>query len=113
MLPRENRLKKEEDFKKVFKKGRGFTNDLLVLKVIKNNLDISRFAFVISKKISKKATVRNRIKRRLDNIIRADLPKIKKGWDGIIIALPDIENKKFEILKKDAESLLKRTGLLK
>ena len=96
MLPRENRLKKEEDFKKVFKKGRGFTNDLFVLKVIKNNLDISRFAFVISKKISKKATIRNRIKRRLDNVIRVDLPKIKKGWDGIIIVLPGAEIKDFK-----------------
>ena len=112
MLPRENRLKKEEDFKKVFKKGRGFTNDLLVLKVIKNNLDISRFAFVISKKISKKATVRNRIKRRLDNVIRVDLPKIKKGWDGIIIVLPGAEIKDFKEIEEDINQLLEKARLI-
>jgi len=112
MLPRENRLKKEEDFKKVFKKGRGFTNDLFVLKVIKNNLDISRFAFVISKKISKKATIRNRIKRRLDNVIRADLPKIKKGWDGIIIVLPGAEIKDFKEIEEDINQLLEKARLI-
>ena len=112
MLPRENRLKKEEDFKKVFKKGRGFTNDLLVLKVIKNNLDISRFAFVISKKISKKATIRNRIKRRLDNVIRVDLPKIKKGWDGIIIVLPGAEIKDFKEIEEDINQLLEKARLI-
>jgi len=112
MLPRENRLKKEEDFKKVFKKGRGFTNDLFVLKVIKNNLDISRFAFVISKKISKKATIRNRIKRRLDNVIRVDLPKIKKGWDGIIIVLPGAEIKDFKEIEEDINQLLEKARLI-
>jgi len=112
MLPRENRLKKEEDFKKVFKKGRGFTNNLFVLKIVKNNLDISRFAFVISKKISKKATVRNRIKRRLDNVIRADLPKIKKGWDGIIIVLPGAEIKDFKEIEEDINQLLEKARLI-
>jgi len=112
MLPRENRLKKEEDFKKVFKKGRGFTNNLFVLKIVKNNLDISRFAFVISKKISKKATIRNRIKRRLDNVIRADLPKIKKGWDGIIIVLPGAEIKDFKEIEEDINQLLEKARLI-
>jgi len=112
MLPRENRLKKEEDFKKVFKKGRGFTNNLFVLKIVKNNLDISRFAFVISKKISKKATVRNRIKRRLDNVIRVDLPKIKKGWDGIIIVLPGAEIKDFKEIEEDINQLLEKARLI-
>jgi len=111
-LPRENRLKKEEDFKKVFKKGRGFTNNLFVLKIVKNNLDISRFAFVISKKISKKATVRNRIKRRLDNVIRVDLPKIKKGWDGIIIVLPGAEIKDFKEIEEDINQLLEKARLI-
>ncbi|PIS35583.1 MAG: ribonuclease P protein component [Parcubacteria group bacterium CG08_land_8_20_14_0_20_38_56] len=112
MLPRENRLKKEEDFKKVFKKGRGFTNNLFVLKIVKNNLDISRFAFVISKKISKKATIRNRIKRRLDNVIRVDLPKIKKGWDGIIIVLPGAEIKDFKEIEEDINQLLEKARLI-
>ena len=112
MLPRENRLKKEEDFKKIFKKGRGFTNNLFVLKIVKNNLDISRFAFVISKKISKKATIRNRIKRRLDNVIRADLPKIKKGWDGIIIVLPGAEIKDFKEIEEDINQLLEKARLI-
>ena len=111
-MPRENRLKKEEDFKKVFKKGRGFTNNLFVLKIVKNNLDISRFAFVISKKISKKATVRNRIKRRLDNVIRVDLPKIKKGWDGIIIVLPGAEIKDFKEIEEDINQLLEKARLI-
>lgn len=38
MLPEVNRLKKEKDFERVFKKGRGYKEDFLYLKIVKNNL---------------------------------------------------------------------------
>lgn len=112
MLPRENRLKNKKDFEKVFKKGEGFKQDFLFLKISKNNLNFIRFGFVISKKISKKAIIRNKIKRRLSEIIRMDLPEIKKGWDGIIITSPGIETKGFEDLKENLENLFKKARLL-
>ncbi|GAI32984.1 unnamed protein product, partial [marine sediment metagenome] len=62
MLNKRNRLKKKKDFDKVFKQGQGFKQDFLYLKIRKNNLKSSRFGFVVSKKFSKKAVIRNKIK---------------------------------------------------
>lgn len=104
MLAKENRLKNKKDFERVFKKGKGFKSSFLVLKMASNNLEISRFGFIVSLKISKKAAVRNKIRRRLSEAIRLNLGDIKKGVDVVLIALPGIENKEFteiqEVIKK-------------
>ncbi len=55
MLPKINRLQKEKEIEEVFKKGKGFKEDFLIFKTAKNSLKTSRFGFIISKKISKKA----------------------------------------------------------
>lgn len=91
MLPKVNSLKKKKDFEKVFKEGQSFKESFLYLKIKKNNLKSSRFGFVVSKKISKKATIRNKIKRRLREITRIKLPFIKKGIDGVIIVASGFE----------------------
>lgn len=57
----------------------------LVIKVAKNNIKESRFGFVVSKKIDKKATARNKIKRELRNIVQENLGRIKPGFDFLII----------------------------
>ena len=60
MLVQKNRLTKKKDFDKTFKQGQGFKHDFLYLKIKKNNLESSRFGFIVSKKFSKKATERNK-----------------------------------------------------
>ena len=95
----------------VFKQGDGFKQGLLSLKVVKNNLDTSRFGFVISKKFSKKAVIRNRTKRRLSEIIKAKLLEIKKGIDVIIIVIPGAENE-FQELEHTLSKLFKKAKIL-
>lgn len=113
MLPKANRLKKKKDFEMVFKEGRGFKEDFLFLKVAKNNLKSSRFGFVVSKKISKKATVRNKIKRRLGELVRIKLPQIKKGIDGAIIIMPGLEKNDFWELEEIINKLFRKAGIVK
>ncbi len=113
MLPQNNRLKKKKDFERVFKKGKGFKEDFLALKTAKNDLDDSRFGFVVSQKVSKKATVRNKIKRVLRKIIEQYLPLIKKGNDVLIVTLPGLEIKDFWEFKEVCDKLLKRANLVK
>lgn len=112
MLPRENRLKKKKDFERVFKKGRGFQEDFLFVKIAKNNLQNSRFGFVVSKNFSKKATVRNKVKRMLRETIAKNLPKIKKGFDAAIIVKSGPENKRFSSVSEIGEKLLKKAKLI-
>ena len=112
MLPKENRLKKNKDFEKVFKEGKGFKEDFLVLKKVKNNLKISRFGFVAKKTFFKKATLRNKIKRRLRESVRIKLNKIKKGIDGVLIANPGLETRDFREIKEILNKLFKKAKII-
>lgn len=111
MLPKKNRLKKKKDFERIFKKGKGLNGDFLFLKIAKNNLKESRFGFVVSKKVSKKAVVRNKVKRRLREAVKLKLPGVKAGIDGVLITRPGIESKTFAELKETVSELFKKAKL--
>ncbi len=111
MLPQTRRLKKTTEISKVFKNGKFFKESFLILKTLKNNSDKSRFAFIVSRKVSKKATVRNKIKRRLRAIVSKELKEIKAGTDNLIMALPGMESKKFSDTKELLNNLFKKARL--
>ena len=67
---------------------------------------------MVSLKVSKKAVVRNKIRRRLSEIIKAE-ENIKTGTDLVIIALPGIEKKEFTEIKESVGAVLVKTGLVK
>ena len=112
MLPKENRLTKKKDFEGVFKKGKGFNEGFLFLKIEKNNLEKSRFAFIVSKKINKKAVDRNKIKRRLREVVRKSLPRINPGIDGVFVVQRDVKDKEFSEIKKTTIEILKKAKVL-
>ena len=111
MLAKQHRLKRNKDFESTFKKGKAFNGRFLFLKLRRNNLEISRFGFVIGKKVSKKSTVRNRVKRLLREVIEARLKKVKPGFDIVILAKPEIVEKDYGEIKKELEDLLEKAGL--
>ena len=111
MLAKQYRLKKNKDFKLTFKKGEALDGKFLFLKLGINNLEISRFGFVIGKKISRKSTVRNKIKRRLREVIKKRLDNIKPGFDVIIVAKEEVVDKDYAKIKEELEGLLKKAGL--
>ena len=112
MLPKKNRLTKKKDFENVFKRGRSFKEDFLIFKIIENKLGQIRFGFVVSKKISKKATLRNKVKRRISESVRLKIGKLKKRFDGILLTLPEIEKKDFGKIDETIEKLFKRAKIL-
>lgn len=90
MLAKANRITKEKEFALINKLGRSFYSPVLMVKIKPNDLNISRFATIVSNKVSKKATQRNLIRRRLSEIIRLNLNKIKSGFDILVIVSPKI-----------------------
>lgn len=113
MLPKKHRLVKEKDFQGVFKKGKSFFTAELGIKVLANNLDVSRFGISVGLKISKKAVVRNKIKRRLREVFRLKLAQIKPGYDFVIIALPGIVDKKYQEIDEIAMRALDKFKMIK
>lgn len=112
MLPKINRLKKKRDFEAVFKTGSIFKNNILILRLVKNNLDKNRFGFMVSLKVSKKAVLRNKVRRRLSEIIKRSAGKIKTGTDMVFIALPGIEKKEFSEIDEAVKNILNKAKCL-
>lgn len=104
MLKKENRLTRNKDFEGVFKNGKGIKQDSIYLKYKKNNLKQSRFGIVVGKKYSQKAVERNKIKRRIRELVKE---KNIQGLDIVINVLPGAENN-FEKLKENVEKLFKK-----
>ncbi|MDP2741078.1 MAG: ribonuclease P protein component [bacterium] len=115
---KENRLRKKKDFETIFKNGKTFKEGFLILKIIKNNLETNRFGFIISQKVSKKATVRNRIKRKLREVVRLNIKEEEKrdnkktGVDVALIMLTGIDKKDFSETKENLIKLFKKVGLV-
>lgn len=113
MLPKENRLRKQKDFDRVLKQGKGFKQGLLFLKIVPNGTDVSRFGFVVGKSFSKSAVMRNKAKRILRQIVRKKLPFVKQGMDGAIIAFKGLEKQDFSDMEKTIDILFKKAKILK
>jgi ribonuclease P protein component len=70
----------------VYKNGRAIRSHLVTIKYVSNpHRNHSRFAVVVSKKVHKSAVGRNRIRRRLYEIVRHELPRIKTPHDIAIM----------------------------
>ena len=112
MLKKELRIRKQKDFDNIFNKGVYFSEKFLALKIVENNLEISRFGFIVSNKISKKAVERIRIKRLLREVVRLKWDKIKSGFDVLFIFRGKEVKKSFQEIDIVVEKLLKKSGLL-
>jgi ribonuclease P protein component len=107
MLPKANRLTKKKDFDVVFRGGKTVRGDFLMAKVLESQLPASRFGFVVSKKVSSKATVRNKVKRRLRDAV-GDLIAGKKPVDVVLVALTGIDKQDFAQLQNTVKAMFKK-----
>jgi len=110
MLALKNRLKKKKDFDLIFKQGQSFKQGRLYFKFKHNKLESNRFGFIVSKKFSKKAVERNKIKRQIREIVRSKKNKIKLPLDIIITVMPgadDLEKTIDKAFKKINEAFSK------
>lgn len=112
MFKKENRLSKQKDFDRVFKQGKSSFDKILGVKICSNDLNINRFAVVVSNKVSKKAVKRNRIKRQIREIVKLYSQDWSGGKDVLIIALPTAVNMDFSDFKQSLDYHFKRLKLL-
>lgn len=88
MLSKPHRLP-TPDVKQVTRFGRRLTSPHLALMYRNNTVGIPRFAFIVSKKIDKRATERNRIRRLLRESVQQILPQMA-ACDGVLVARKNI-----------------------
>ena len=83
MLKKANRINKTRELQKVYRSGKSVHTSALVIKFVA--APRIQAAFVVSKKVSKKAVERNRIKRVLREHFRLSIQKIKSGKYMIMV----------------------------
>lgn len=92
-------------------RAKTITAKSFVLKTAVNSLSYPRFAFVISKKVDRRAVVRNRIKRKLSGSIEPLIGSISSGIDMVfILKRSAIEN--IEKIGHEIEDEFVKQGLL-
>lgn len=111
-LNRALRLRKSSEFERVRQQGHSIASRLLILAWVPNKEARLRIGFVVSKRISKHAVVRNYIKRLLSEAIGAYLAELPTGWDIVVCARNPILLADLQALKKDMSTLLRRAKLL-
>ena len=115
MLPSPYRLRHSDDIVRVRQGGKRWPHPLLVLFIDaqpQGLSSVSRFAFAAGRHVGK-ATVRNRAKRRLREIVHQHLGKIEPGHDCLFVARQPILLADYVELEHAMLQLLTRAGLLR
>ena len=106
------RLRKNPEFRLVYRRGRSCSNALLVLYVFKNrnNININRVGISVSKKVGK-SVIRSRVKRLVSESYRLNKEGLKKGHDLVFVARTASNNKNYREIENAVKDLLRKSGL--
>ena len=104
----DQRLRRRNDFAAVYRNGRIQSNPLLVLRVLPNDRETTRFGFVVGKAVGG-AVVRNRVKRRLREAVRQ--LRIGPGFDVVIGARKPAADAPFSVLLGVLSTLAERARI--
>ena len=104
-------LKKDSDFRKVYKHGKSFANRHLVMYILNNKSENSRIGISVSKKVGK-AIIRNKVRRRIKEAYRLNIDeKIKNGHDIVFIARVDIKDADYSDIEKSMKHLIRKSDM--
>ncbi len=106
-MERCHRLRRSADFARVRERGRSWPHALLVLSAGRNEAGDTRFGFIVSRRVGN-AVVRNRVRRRLREVVRRHLGQFPAGWDVVLVARPAIARADFAEIEQAFLQVLSR-----
>ncbi|MEK9155837.1 MAG: ribonuclease P protein component [Patescibacteria group bacterium] len=114
MLKSENRLKKDTEFRRIFRSVRPVCTTNLAVRVQESRTNVTRFGFVIGIKVEKLAVRRNALRRLFHRAAREFLPLIKTSLNIVVVVkqpfpYPYGPNE----IKRQLEEGLRKAGVLK
>ena len=113
MLSKKYRFHSRGGVRYTYQNGKTIRGSKISLVFANNSRNKRRYAVVVSKKVLKSAVGRNRIRRRVYEAIRIELPKIEKPVDCIfIIYSKEILDMDFKVIQKTIRDLLKEASIL-
>ena len=130
-LPKAHRLRNRHHFNRLFQRGKRFASSHLKLVAIKgtDNPKISEskrggepiivvplpscLGISVSQKVSKRAVVRNRIKRQLRAAFLSLMPLVAPGWHLVLVVKPSAVQCDYHQFLQELEQLLVKAKVLK
>ena len=106
-FPRECRIVRRSEYDLVYREARRKSSRQFTLFLRPNGLPISRFGWSIKKALGN-AVARNRIRRRLREIVRMHRHAMGRGWDVVIHPRTAVATAKFEVLVEELVKLVPR-----
>ena len=111
------KLRKNQEFRLVYRRGKSYANKLLVLYVFNNKKNITeenelynKLGISVSKKVGN-SVVRSRSKRLIYESYRLNVNDIKPGYDLVFVARSAINEKKYSDVEAAMINLLKKAGI--
>jgi ribonuclease P protein component len=105
-FPRAARLVRRGEFDAVYRAGKRRSSSHFTVFFRANNEPMSRFGFSIKKALGG-AVVRNRIRRRVREIVRCHRAELPTGWDVVIHPKSSVARAEFAALTADLLRLLR------
>lgn len=106
-MNKRQRIKKNEDFQKVFKRGKSFANRQFVVYCLKNDQqEAFRIGLSVSKKVGN-AVTRVRVKRYIRQAFLEVKDEVRKDMDYVIIARTQAATLDFHETKKSLQHVLR------
>ena len=100
------RVKREKDFKAIFKEGTSFANRKFVVYQLENQQNHFRVGLSVSKKLGN-AVTRNQIKRRIRHILLSVREHLADNVDFVVIARKGAESLDYAEMEKNLLHVLK------
>ncbi len=110
-MKRSYMLKRNKEFRYVYRTGKSAGSRLMVLIYTKSRTPDKKVGFSVSKKIGN-SVVRNRVKRRMRESFRLMIPDVKPGYGLIFIAREPVVQEDFQTVQKTMRYLLRKAELL-
>ena len=105
-FPRDVRLVRRSEFDAVYRAGKRRSSSHFTVFLRANELPLSRFGFSIKKALGG-AVLRNRMRRRLRELVRCHRQEISAGWDIVIHPKGSVAQTPLAALTQDLLRLLK------
>ena len=109
--PRLVMLSRPQDFAALQSDGTIRSHPLLSIRFLRTDLDTTRFGLSTGRKLGG-AVIRNRVRRRIREVLRVMAPAFQPGWDVLIIARPGIIDADHLTLVGALRRVLARGGVL-
>jgi len=106
---KERWIRKNWEYRDVYREGEKQVGKIVIVYTYNRGGETRRYGIAVSRKIGN-AVIRNRIKRRIREIIRSHLYQSEGSYDRVIVARKAIIHSSYQDILLECKALIERSG---